>query len=56
MDERGVIAWKRFVVCALVALIVLLGVACDSGYSDEEKSRERRCRSSCPTVHAVSGS
>ena len=38
MDERGVLAWKRFVVCALVALIVLLGVACDSGYSDEGKS------------------
>lgn len=35
--ERGMPSWKQFVVCALGLLPVLLGVACDSGYSDQEE-------------------
>ncbi|MCY3956059.1 MAG: TlpA disulfide reductase family protein [Nitrospira sp.] len=32
------ITCKRFILCSLGALLVLLGVACDSGYSDQEES------------------
>lgn len=37
--ECGVIACKRFMLCSLGSLIVLLGVACDSGYSDERQEQ-----------------
>lgn len=37
-DERGRFSRKRLVACSLGALLVLSGVACDSGYSEQESS------------------
>ena len=35
--EKKGLFWKRLVVCCLGTLVVLSGVACDSGYSDQEE-------------------
>ena len=36
--EKEAFSWKQLVLCSLGLLLVLLGAACDSGYSDQEES------------------